>query len=608
MKIILIFVSLAILLAPDCNANTLDDNPNEWDLKDIYPTQYDWDIAVAEIQQGIAAMSKQPKQVNSAEQLAALLDAVYSIRSRAGKLAKVGLLEHFTDTKSDKYRRKMEQSEFLEAQVESAVAFVNEVVSSIPATTLDSWRQQSPKLRQHDRRINRIIRAAQFSSTPEAEAVIADLTRLPRTANDLYRQLLESNLHWPEFDGTPLTPARFSEIRRSGDITNKEHASRIFFEHLSTYEDLFALALVRRVEGDALIAKHRKLASSVDTLLVLQDGFESNSHRHVFDAIKDHKDKIAVIVNALARVKKQEYLIPTDFRSLINSEKRTYSINYAHEVTLDAASLISSEYRNLMEERLNKPWMHLSNDVNKSNTVGVFWQVGGGNPHTIFKYREDYISFRLYSSAAFLMMGLANIPDSAAPDRREEDLPVFSNALWYLGHFLQTDVLLKRDDPPAVKKQILANLLTRSLNTIVNYAVMVSLEDYISEAILSGDSVLPKDINQHYISTLKAFFKDSDMKIDSHWKYAWMNESFAFYGPHYASFYQAISSALALKKYILRGDQTAINVVQYGIANSNTHYSADVLREAGINMNDIDVYSDAIDELHNMAIQLNAID
>lgn len=608
MKIILIFASLAILVAPNASANTLDRNHSKWNLEEVYPTQNDWDEAVAQIQDGIAALGEPPTDVDSAEQLVDLLDAVYSVRSKAGKLAKVGLLEHFTDTKNDNFRRKMEQSEFLEAQVESAVGFINELVANIPSAKLQKWQAESASLKRHTRRINRILRAATFNLSPEAEAVAADLTRLPRTANDLYRQLLDSDLGWPIFEGEPLTPAKYSAMRRNGNIEKRQLASQAFYNHLASYEDLFALALVRRIEGDSLIAKHRKLKSSVDTLLVLQDGFKSNSHQHIFTAIKKHNDKIGFIVDTLSTVKSREFLTPADFRSLMNIEKRTYSVDYAHQATLDAASLVSTQYRDVMEQRLNQPWMHLSDDLNKSNTVGVFWQVGGGNPHTIFKYREDYISFRLYSSAAFLMMGLANIPDSIAPDRREEDLPVFSNALWYLGHFLQTEVIVRGDTTQVNKKQILANLLTRSLNTIVNYAVMVELEDFISAEILSGATILPEDIHRHYMNTLDDFFANTKMKIDDHWKYGWMNESFAFYGPHYASFYQALSSALVLKKRILNEDKNAIDIVQNGIAKSDTHFSADVLNGAGVDMNSIEVYEEAIDELHNIAKQLAALD
>lgn len=605
MKIIHIFSFISLLIATSVQAVTNEVADQEWNLGHIYPTEKDWEDAVSEIQHAINKMNTQNKNVRTAMELATLLDAVHALRGRVGKLAKVGLLEHFTDTTNEKFRRRMEQSEFLESQVESTVAFVSEIIRAIPPEQLDEWQKQTPQLQKHKRRINRTLRTASFNLVPEAESVIADLTRLPRTANDIYRQLIESDLNWPTYKGTKLTLESYSEIRRNGNLYKREGASQTFFNHLANYQELFALALTRRIEGDSLIAKHRGLSGSVDTLLVLQDGFDINGHQHIYRAISQSQGKIAFIVNALANAKSQPHLAPSDFRSLLDKEERSYSSAYAREMTLDAAKLISPEYSSVMASRLKQPWMHLSNDSNKSNTVGVFWQVGGGNPHTIFKYKNDYISFRLYSSAAFLMMGLADIPDEKAPERREEDLPVFSNALWYLGHFLQTDVLLQSNNTPAIKKQVLANLLTRSLNTLINYAAMVELEDYISKTLLAGDSLNAIDINTHYLTILRTFFSGSNMNIEEYWKRGWINESFAFYGPHYASFYQAISAALALKNKISDGDKRAINAVQHGIANSDTHFSADVLKEAGIDMNSIDAYLDAIDALYNIALQLD---
>ncbi len=578
-----------------------------WNLDEIYPTEESWDDAVAQITNRISAIEKTNHRVSSANDLATLLDDISILRGQAGKLAKVGLLQHFTDTKNEIFLRKMEQSEFLETQVESAVGFINDVINQIPPDVLSRWLHESPPLRKHQRRINRILRAAPYKLLPESESVIADLARLPRTANDFYRQLLDSDLDWPSFNGQELTPSTFSKIRSTGSLKERETASKLYFEHLGKYEDLFALALTRRIEGDALIAKHRGLNSSVDTLLVLQDGFESDGHKQIFEAIAQSKHKIKFIVSALTKYKMQPYLVPSDFRALSKDNNRIYDQSYAKKMTLKAAELVSAEYRDIMAVRLEMPWMHLLDSENKSNTVGVFWQVGGGNPHTIFKYRNDYISFRLYSSAAFLMMGLAEIKDDNAPDRREEDLPVYSNTLWYLGHFLQTNVMLNSNNPPELKRQVLANLITRTLNTLINYAAMVQLEDHISQKIMEGSSVLPNDINDFYLSALRSYFTHSNMKIDEHWRYGWISESFAFYGPHYASFYQAISSALAMKKRLEQKDPKVIDAIQYGIANSDTHYSSDVLLSADIDMNNVDTYLDAIDALHKMAQSLEEI-
>lgn len=610
------FVFLVIgsaLLFCDASQAQTPSPQQSWNLDNIYDTQEEWATAVKAIQSGIDEIQSLQKQpIRSAHSLFLVLRDVASLRGKAGKLAKVGLLQHFTDTQNQSYLRRMEQSEFLETEVESAVSFINERIIHIPDDTLKNWLEQQPQLLQHQRRINRIKRLAPYKQDSDSEAILASLTRLPRTANDMYRAIMSADLNWPIFEDQPLTIARYRNIMRTGSDQQRSLAAATLLPFLKSHQSLIALALTRRIEGDSLIAKHRNLSSSIDTLLVLQDGLPINSHQYLFEAIKQNKTKLTYIQNALARAKGKDALNPIDFRALMTSqkqsfsdEKQTYPLSFAHEVTLQAAQKISPEYRNLMAQRLAQPWMHLADSPNKSDTVGVFWQVGGGVPHTILKYRDDYISFRLYSSAAFLMMGLANIPPELAPDRREEDLPVFSNALWYLGHFMQTDVLMGSERPDSEKKQILANQLTRSFNTLVNYAAMVKLEDHISQTLLNSETITAQDINDTYLMTLRAFMHNQE--IEEHWQYAWMLESFAFYGPHYASFYQAISAALALKQQIDDGEENAIQAVQFGISNSTTHFSADVLQEADIALDNIGTYQLAIDALYDMAEMLNAL-
>jgi oligoendopeptidase F len=170
---------------------------------------------------------------------------------------------------------------------------------------------------------------------------------------------------------------------------------------------------------------------------------------------------------------------------------------------------------------------------------------------------------------------------------------------------MQTDALLDVSKSTAEKKAVLSNLVTRSLNTLVNYAAMVMLEQRISLSILNGESMDTNTINRWYLSSLRELLESDTMKIDEHWQYGWMMESFAFYGPHYASFYQALTAALAIKRKIDNGDKKAIDLVENGIAQSSSFFSSDVLTQANIKLDESSTYQLALDELLLFSRKLN---
>jgi oligoendopeptidase F len=579
-----------------------------WNLDEIYPDQQAWAAEsrlIDAVLQDIEELGDKP--VRNADDLAELLAAVSDVRGRAGRMAKVGLLQSIVDTTSQEAERRREEGEAKEAEVERNVAFVEPVVRQVGERELRRWISSSASLRLHERRINRILRTSRHAWPEGAGSFEADLMRLPRTANDFYEALRSSDLNWPAFDGGVITPGNFTSLSRSPVTRSRREASRIYFEHLHVYERLFGLVLLRRIEGELLSARRRGLSDPIDLLLVIQDGMPPQSYKALFTAIEQGRPKIAYVTDVLRRAYGLDDITLDDLRARVSTVDRRFSIEESRRITLQAASRLGSEYRDIMASRLDQPWAHLGDDENKSSTGGVFWQVGGGNPHTVMKHRGDYSSSRIYAAAALLMTNVASVPDERAPDRREEDLPVFSNGLWYLGQYLHDDVLLGESRNQAERVAILSDQLSRTLVSLVNYGAMVRLEAEISRQLSAGQSLTGSDISDLYYSILLHWYGGGNIAVPGYWRNAWMNESFAFYGPHYSSFYEAITAALVMKRRIDANDPGMRDVILNGVADSDTHYSFDVLSGAGIDLSAVSTYEDAISEMESVAKRLERV-
>ncbi|MHA7873325.1 MAG: hypothetical protein ACX939_13330 [Hyphococcus sp.] len=219
-------------------------------------------------------------------------------------------------------------------------------------------------------------------------------------------------------------------------------------------------------------------------------------------------------------------------------------------------------------------------------------------------YRDDFPTARRFSGAALLAMGYASVPNEIAPDRREEDLPVFSNALWYLGRFLydanSQDVA--KDNREYV--DMLTHRLASALYSLVNNALVTELEVRLNEQIKAGDAITGDSISQTYRSLLDSYYGGGAVKIPDYQSAAWMTQGTFFYGPHQTSWSLAYAVALALQNRIEAGDERAIAAVRDGIGRSDTHFSADILTEAGLDIGDAETYRSAIAQITALVEEL----
>lgn len=559
-----------------------------WDLDAIYPTAEDWNRERNAIETGllrIDALKLQP--VKSPSDLARLLTAVSDVRGRAGRMAKVGLLQHAVDTRSEEARRRQEEGQTLERRAEGAVAFVEPLIRSLDREILAGWLRDDPQLTRHERRIARTLSLAPYAPAPGFERVTSNLSLIAALASDTYGEVVNADLAWPPAPGTGAKgkldlPAYF-RLKKSSDVQLRNQAAERFLGHLDGYRELFGTLLTRRISGDLLVARHRNLDDPIDLLLVVNDGLDPQSHRAMFAASRAARAEVARAAKVLARMHGVERLTYTDLFVPVHPPGGRYPVKAAIDAIVAATAPLGEAYQRLLWQRFDENWMHLPSAPGKSGTVGVFWQVGGGHPHVILSYADDYESARTLAGAAMLMMGYASVPADQAPDRREEDFPVFSNALWMLGPLMFDRVALEQELSTRERAGILSAQLTWLLRSYVRNTAIAELESVLADKAAIGQSVSGTEISTLYLSLLREYFGDA-VVIADYQANEWMTHGTLFYGPHYASFAAATAVAVALDEGIATGDPNAVAAARDGIARSRTHLSGDVLKNAGIDL------------------------
>lgn len=578
-----------------------------WDLDAIYPTGVEWERERAGVLEGLARIEGL-KAVKSSSDLARLLSAVADARGRAGRMAKVGLLQHEVDSRSEEARLRHGEGRALERRVEQAVRFVEPLLRKLGGDTLNEWLANDPLLAPHQRRIARTLALAPYAPQEGMEEANLSLGLISTTASDIFNEAIDADLAWPAIEGSAgpkLDLPAYYRLKRSPDALVRNEAAVRFLKHLHGYRDLFGVMLTRRIEGDLLVSRQRNLDDPTDLLLV-NDGFAPQSHRALFAGARSARKSLARAAGTLAKLHGLERPTYTDLFVAVHPPTSRYPIQEALEAVAAAALPLGEDYVRLLRRRFDERWMHLPPAPHKGGTVGVFWHVGGGHPHAVMNYGEDYASARTLTGASILMMGYGSVPAGSFPDRREEDFPVFSNALWLLGPLMLDRKVLEEDLSPAQRAGILSAQLTWVIQSYVRNSLIAELESRIAGRTSEDQPLAGSDVSKLYLSLVREYFGEA-VTVPDEIQNEWITHRTLFYGPHYASFAAAAAVAVALDEAIAAGDPQAMAAVRDGIGRSRTHLSGEVLHQAGIDLSNPATHAAVIGRIDALTEELTRL-
>ncbi len=612
-RLYLAATAITLCVAPIAAAQTFSADVDRyvWDLEQRYPDDASWNGERDDLLRRIAALQRlRGTAGRSAKQLADVLDAVSAARGTAAQMARFALLSSEIDTVSDTIRAKLDTATGLEIQTEAAVAWLDEDVRAIGQAKVNQWLAGEPRLNRHRRRLHRIFREAAYLPPKGAEEALALMERWPRTASDITTALEQANNRWPAIQVAGEAPvidhAAYNALRRSPDKSLRDAVNQAYLTKLKDLEEPFGLLLTRRIEGEMAIGKLRGIPNSIDAAFVLKDGIPGQAWRTMLDVAQSSRPAMIRAAKLLARVQGVERIDFGDFFGRKAAPQREILIPEAIDIATAALAPLGPDYRRTLHERLAKPWMHLPPRPNKSGTVGIFWQAGGGHPYGLITYTNDRTGSMRLAMAAATLMWFADIPEVHTPDRREEDPAIHGNAVWYVGRILHDDELLRRTTDREQRVALLTDHLYFLWNSYFQNAAVGLLERDAVAAQERGTPLTGPQLSARHLASLRSFYGHDagGARVPDVYATQWMTHSPMFYSHTQIVWAVAVAEAVLWAERIKAGDRRAIDGMRLTILPDGSQYSGDLMRAVGIDPSGREMHDTMISRFNRTLDQL----
>ena len=585
-----------------------------WDLSSLYANDTAWEAEKATILSKVETIGRLKGTLGrNARSLADAMDEIADLRSRAAKMAVYGVLLEQVDSRSEISRTRSEVGARLESEVESAISFVGEEIRKIGHDRVMQWLRAQPRLERHRRRINRILRESPHTLSPDAQAVIASMSRWPNVAADGFWALHESDLGWPTIkrqDGTEVKVTLsnyYLGLRRSRDAGERSAAITAYLSRLRTLEDVFGLLYTRRIEADLAIARHRKFKDGMEAIWFLREGMPNGSHRIMVDVARSNLDTLRRYTHVRSRALGLEHYNYGDLNTPPVIDRR-FAVAEAMENAAAALAPLGQEYQERLRERLQKSWMHLPPLPEKRFTFGIFPPVGGANPYFIMTYNGTYNNSRSFAGAAALTMAFADIPPDRVPDTRD-DPGIYSNGVIYVGNILHDDYIRGQARNDKERIAYLVSSLDSLKRNYFDWTLITELDTRVQELVMKGDTPSGARISEMYLDLVRQYYErdDSTSFVPAIFGAEWMIESVPFLSYEHQFWPPAMATACLLVEKLRAGEGDVRKAMHQVLGRGDLDLTYQLLRPVGVDLATPTPYQAVIRRMNSLMDELEKL-
>ena len=429
---------------------------------------------------------------------------------------------------------------------------------------------------------------------------------------NLYDAMMAADTEWPSIkdsDGNDVVvnPDSLEVLIGRHETVVRRRAIDAYYTHLKTVQRPLGLLLARKFENDLTLARTRHYADSFDAFFGAGDGMPADAWRHMVDAARSNVPLLTRYARILARVHQVADIRYAELNLPPPDVNRRVPLDEAKAIAVNAAAPLGAEYQRAVREYLDRPWYDFAPRPHKDRgALGVYWQVGGGHPYGVMSYDGTLRDAQTLAAISAITMFYAHLPAAKTPERREEDFPVYGNAVWWSGSLMATDYLIAHASNRDERIALLAGDLRRLWNAFFVGAIDADFEDRVNRAIVDNHTPTGAEFSQLYLTTLREYYRgDGAAAVEDLSGGEWMTFANEYYGHVFAEWSFAIAGASTIAEGARAGDTKVIRAVASPLHNTDSYTSYDLMRDVGADPGAATTY-DAV--MRRMARDLDALD
>ena len=579
----------------------------QWDLTPIFADEAAWRAAYAEAEKAIAALEALPGTLcQSAGQLEKGLGMIYDASQRVEMVYSYAFLNKSGDNGEPRYQEMEARAINLIVSLQTATAFVNPEILSVPAELLKAWMDQAEGLRTYRHMLDDILRSRSHTLDAKGERLLAMMGDIAQTPGNTFDMFESVDLAFPPVHDEsgaeiPLTHGGFTVLRESRDRSVRKEAFEQYFGAYGKFINTLACIYGGAVKLDNFNALARSFGSACEAALYGNNvpvSLYDNLIETVHAALPTMREYLALRQKAMGLDELHLYDLYTP---MVDEVEFDVPYESAKALVKEALKPLGEEYGKLLDRAFNERWIDVYENQGKSTgafSSGVF----GVHPYVMLNYTDKL------DDAFTLAHELGHSMHSFFSDRTQDyvnhDYCIFvAEVASTVNEVLLTHYLLGREQDPKRRAYILNHFLEGFRTTVFRQTLFAEFERKAHELYQSGTPLTAQTLNGVYRELNGLYYEGAvnDAYADVEW--ARIPHFYrAFYVYQYAT---GFSSAVAIAEGILKRNG-AENYLKF-LSTGGSDYPIEELKIAGVDLTRPDAIREAMDVFRQVLEELKAI-
>lgn len=562
--------------------------PTTWNLSPLYASDADWESARKALLADLPKLAALKGTLGkSAGSLRAGLDAISAANQRVERLRVYASMKQSTDNHDTQNQERSNLAAQLTGEYSSTIAWLEPEIQSLGEAKVAAFVKAEPELKKHAEHLRNSLRQAKHTLSAESEAVIAALGPVREATGEVRTLLFNANTRWPELtiDGKTeqVTDTRYGLLRQHPDRAVRKQVFDAFFGAIGQYEDTYGVTLGNVVQDDTTMAKLRHYPSAVAMSLGSEEVPEA-----VYRTLVAEVRKGLPTLHRYFKLRQKMLGLPDlhyyDIYPALVTQKKTYSLDEAAALTLEATKPLGDDYQALLKKGFGANTMHALPSPGKR---GGAYQDGvyGAPPFVFLNHQGDFESVSTFAHEWGHAMHTA-MANRAQPYETANYSLFIAEIASTANEVLLSNTMRGQAASKEEKLYQLGYALERLRGTFFRQAMFGEFELNTHDAAAKGEALNGKRMTEIYCKLLKDYHGDGAgvMKIDPLYCQEWAFIPH-FYRPFYVYQYAtSITAALHFAEDILAAKPGARDNYLKLLAGGGSVPPYQALKNAGLDM------------------------
>ncbi|MFV1968058.1 MAG: oligoendopeptidase F [Pirellulaceae bacterium] len=581
-----------------------------WDLRSLFAGDEEWEKAFGRFEKRIGNYSEFRGTLGqSARELAAGLRFDCEVERQGERLGIYAFLKSSEDQTNATYQRMVGRFQNVATRASEAASFIRPEILTIPAKKMSEFLA-TREMQRYRLRVERLLRYKKHTLGKKEEVLLAMQGEMAQAAGKAFRQLLDADLKFgmvknEKGERIELSNATFSQFLISPKRTVRRAAFHQYYRQFKDHENTLAATLSGSIQKDGYYARARNYPSSLASAL-FSDNVPPSVYDNLIAAVRSNLPAVHRYYDLRRRKMRLKDIHYYDTYVPILSElsaRHTWKQSVA--LVIDSLAPLGTEYCEALKKGLTGRWC--DRYPNQGKQSGAF-SCGSfdGDPYILMNFKPEVLDdvFTLAHEAGHSM--------HSHYSARHQPFEYYDYAIFVaevastFNEQLLSHHMLERARDDKHRTYLVNREIDGIRGTIIRQTMFAEFEKITHGMAEVGEPLTLQALKEVYHKLLVDYL-GPDFNLDPELSLECLRIPHfyrAFYVYKYAT---GLSAAIALSQRVLDGGPCELNDYLGFLKGGCSKYPLDLLRDAGVDMEDPEPVETALQHFDQRVAELDAL-